>query len=333
MANSEELFGRSFRVTLQDKEFGSFDVPRPLSFSFSVQRDKTITPNNCNLLFYNLSEDTREHLAQLSGGFGQGKKGKAPVLGKKKKPKKGVAFAPQTDGVTVRLEAGYGENVGQLFFGVLRRVSSWQQGEHWLTQISGGDAERSITTAQISKSYVKGTPITSIVRELVATMGVGEGTLTNTLRALEVGGFLAGGSKLEKGLTFHGDSATALEQLMRSCGFEWSIQDGAFYAGPAGSATVPGTGPLFTVGTGLLGTPHLDKDGQVVGKALLTADLIPGRVFRVESSRVNGSFVCSKTQHKGDTYGGEWTVEFTGKPPEKGSPAALLAASRGDTGF
>jgi hypothetical protein len=335
---SDTLFGRSFRVTLQDKEFGSLDVVRPLTFSFSVQRDKTITPNNVNMLFTNLSADTRQHLEQLSGGFGQGTgaatKNKLTSNSLVKKPtahkttKRGVAQADQAFGVTVRLEAGYGEHIGQIFFGVLRKVSSWRQGETWLTQISGGDAEHSISTARISKTFVKGTPLASVLRELVGTLpGVGEGGLSNTLQALQAGGFLAGGSTLQKALTFHGDSATALTQFLRSCGMTWSIQDGAFYAGPDGVATVPGQGPLLTPDTGLVDEPQIDKNGFVVGKALLNPDLIPGRVFRIECSRVTGNFLAEKTQHRGDSTGEPWFVEFVGRPPAKGSAAAAAAGA------
>ncbi|MES2384538.1 MAG: hypothetical protein V4593_08310 [Pseudomonadota bacterium] len=336
----DTLFRRAFRLTVADKQFGSFDDTRPLSFQFGVQRDRTLTPNNANVLIYNLSADTRAHLEELSGGFGQGS-GKLPrhklssvVKKKPTKTKAGVAFAPaNADGVPVRIEAGYGAHIGQIFFGVLRKVSSWKQGTDWITQISGGDAEHSITTAKISQTFVKGTPITSVVRALVTTLGVGKGGLDTTLNALEVTGLLTAGRTLSKALTMHGDSATELEQLMRSCGFEWHISDGAFYAGPSGTPTFPGEGPLLTPETGLLDTPQIDKNGKLVGRALLNADLLPGRVFRVESSRVTGNFLCSKTQHKGSSEGPSWEVEFVGNPPAPGSKAAILAAALGDTGF
>lgn len=344
LITSDTLFRRGFRLTVGDKQFGSVGEQRPLSFSFSVQRDKTITPNNANILLYNLSEETRAHLEELSGGFGQGtsKVGKHTL--KSTAPKKkasrgrpsakaGVAQAPQDVGVTVRLEAGYGEQLGQIFFGVLRKVSSWREGADWKTQISGGDAERSITTAKISKTFVKGTPLSTVVRELVATMGVGKGGLQNTLNALDVTGFLTGGQALQKAFTMHGDSATELEQFLRSCGLEWSIQDGAFYAGPAGTPTFPGEGPLLTPDTGLLEVPQIDKNGKISGKALLNPDLLPGRVFRIESTRVTGNFICEKTQHQGTSNGDDWTVSFIGAPPAPGSKAALLAAALGDTGF
>jgi hypothetical protein len=328
--SKDTLFRRSFRLTVGDKQFGSEDELRPLSFTFNVQRDRTLTPNNANVLIYNLSEDTRAELEQLSGGFGQGsgtvraKKLSVTNPKKPKKPKAGVAFAPQDGGVTVRIEAGYGDRVGQVFFGILRKVSSWRQGPDWLTQISGGDGERSITTAKISRTFPKGTPLTSVVKALVTTLGVGEGGLKNTLAALEVGGFLAGGRTLPKAITMHGDSATNLEQLMRSVGMGWSVQDGAFYAGPVGTATVPGTGPLLTPETGLIDTPQIDKFGKVTGKSLLNADLLPGRVFRVESTRVTGNFIVEKTQHTGSSNGQDWYVSWVGTPPAAGSRAASL---------
>lgn len=336
----DALFRRSFRLTIGSKQFGSVEAERPLTFSFNVQRDRTITPNNANVLLYNLSDETRRELEELSGGFGQGtgKQARHKLSSTtKKKPKKtpaGVAFAPtDVPGVPVRIEVGYGEHLGQIFFGVLRKVSSWKQGSEWLTQISGGDGEHSITTAKISQSFVKGTPITSVVRALVGTLGVGEGGLSNTLRALEVAGLLTGGNVLQKALTLHGDSATELEQLMRSCGFEWSIADGNFIAGPSGQAMLPGTGPLLTPDTGLIDTPQIDKNGKLIGKALLNPDLLPGRSFRVESSRVTGTFLCSKTQHSGTSTDTPWEVQFVGAQPARGSKAAILAEALGDTGF
>jgi hypothetical protein len=339
----DTLVRRSFRLTVGSKQFGSDSDVRPLSFTFNVQRDKTLTPNNANILLYNLSPETRAELEELSGGFGQGTarapKRKLGSTRKKKssavnKPKVSVPQAPAGfPGVVVRLEVGYQEKLGQIFFGVLRKVSSWKQGADWLTQISGGDSEHSITTAKISKTFVKGTPVTAVVRELVTTLGVGKGGLDNTLAALGATGLLTGGVTLQQALTLHGDSATALEQLMRSCGFEWQLADGNFYAAPKGTPMLPGEGPLLTPETGLLDTPQIDKQGRVIGKALLNPDLLPGRVFRVESTRVTGTFLCEKTQHSGTSDSELWEVQFVGRAPDPGSKAARLAEALGDTGF
>ncbi len=341
--SDQALFRRAFRLTLGSKQFGSDSDPRPLSFSFNVQRDKSLTPNNANILLYNLSEATRLELEELSGGFGQGS-AKAPTrkLGSTRKkstrgtnkPTASVAQAPADfPGVALRLEVGYQEHLDQIFFGVLRKVSSWKDGTEWITQISGGDGEHSITTAKISKTYVKGTPVTTVVRDLVGTLGIGKGGLDNTLNALAVTGLLTGGTTLQTSLTMHGDSATNLEQLMRSCGFEWQIADGNFYAMPKGTPMMPGEGPLLTPETGLLDTPQIDKQGRVIGKCLLNPDLLPGRTFRVESSRVTGTYLCEKTQHAGTSDSEQWECQFVGRAPDPGSKAARIAEALGDTGF
>lgn len=299
---SDTLFRRSFRLNVGGTEFSSVDVQRPLAFSFSVARDKTINPNTAKILIYNLGETTRDRLAQQAS----------------------------QDGVTVRLEAGYGDNIGTLFFGVLLKVQSWRQGPTWHTEISGSDKqtknkkketdeEPSLLTAKISQTFSAGTPISDVVKALVTALGVEPGSLNNTLTALRVGGFLAGGDALPKAWTAHGDAATILEQVLKSAGFEWSIQDGLFLAGPKGQATLPGTGPELSPQTGLIGTPHLDKKGRVVGKALLYADLLPGRVFRVRWSQLSGDFICEKTVHQGQSDGDNWEVSFLGAPPAKES--------------
>ena len=292
-----ELFHRSFRVSVGDVQFSSENVLRPLGLSFSVQRDDTPTPNNVNLLVYNLSEERRQALAEVGG----------------------------KEGVTVRLEAGYGEDLGQLFFGVLRKVQSWREGPTWHTQLSGGDKEKDLVLSRFNRTFKKGTPVSKVVEALVGTFDVDKGNLTDVASKLSLEGFLEGRSTLPKAMSFRGDTATILENILRSCGYRWSIQDGAFRAAKLGHPSVPGEGPLLTPRTGLLDTPTLDKDGKILGKALLNADLIPGKVFRVESSRVTGTFLCEKTVHKGETDGGAWEVSFRGRKPAKGSPASGVA--------
>lgn len=288
-----ELFRRSFRVTVGSKQFGSDGEVRPLSFSFSVERDTTRVPNNAVVTLWNLNEDTRAELEERSTAPG---------------------------GVPVRVEAGYGgtDGIGQIFLGGLRRVSSWRDGPDWITEISGGDGEKEITTARVSKTFKSGTPVSAVLRDLVAALGTDAGNLSS----LAATGFNAGGTTLQKALSVRGDAAQALEQFCRSLGVRWSIQDGVFFAAKVGEGFAPGKGPLLTPETGLLEAPGVDKDGKISGVCLLNQDLLPGRVFRVESSRISGNFIAEQTHHYGSSNGPEWFTEFVGAPPAKGSRAA-----------
>ena len=302
---NDTLFRRSFRVAVGNKLFESINGDRSLSVSFHVQRDASITPNVVNLQVLNLSDATRSELSEMAAGAG----------------------------VPVRLDAGYQEQLGTIFFGAMRRLASWRDGTEWITHLSGDDKGDELITAKISRTFVAGTKVSEVVRVLVTALGVDRGALDNTLRALDLSGLLTGGNVLPRPLTLHGDAATALDQLMRSCGLYWSIADGAFVAGSVGQPALPGQGPLITPDTGLVDTPHFNSKGALVGRALLNPDLLPGRVFRVQSTRVTGTFLCSKTIHRGDSFGRDWYVDFIGTPPAAHSKAALLATALGDTGF
>jgi hypothetical protein len=287
----QQLFKRAFRVTVGDKQFGSVDEVRPLSFSFSVERDNTRRPNCAKVTLWNLNADTRATLEELSGSEG---------------------------GVAVRIEAGYGDRISQIFFGGLRRVASWREGADWITEVSGGDGEKELKTAKVSRTFAKGTPVAAVLKELVGALGVdpgGLGSLAGT-------GFDAGGTMLTKAITMHGDAATELEAFCASLGLRWSVQDGAFFAARVGEPSIPGEGPVFSAESGLLETPSVDKDGKVSGMSLLDGDLLPGRVVRVESTRITGNFLCERTHHYGESNGDAWYVEWTGAPPAKGSRAA-----------
>lgn len=286
-----ELFRRSFRVTVGSKQFGSANELRPLRFAFSVERDHTKVPNNASVTLWGLNDDTRAELEERSATPG---------------------------GVPVRVEVGYGTDLGQIFLGGLRRVASWRDAPGWVTEVSGGDGEHEIVTAKVSQTFKAGTPVSSVLAALVKALGTGVGNLSS----LSATGFDAGGTTLQKDLAMRGDAAQALEQFCRSLGIRWSIQDGVFFAAKVGDAFAPGKGPLLTPGTGLLETPGVDKDGKVSGLCLMNTDLLPGRVFRVESDRITGNFVAEQTHHFGESSGQEWYTEFVGTPPAKGSKAA-----------
>jgi hypothetical protein len=289
---AQELFRRSFRVTVGTKQFGSVDSERPISFSFSVDRDTTAVPNSANVTLWNLAADTRAELEGLA--------------------------TSSPGGVPVRVEAGYGDRIGQVFFGGLRRVASWREGPDWVTELAGGDGEKQIVSARINRTFVKGTPVTAVLRALVTQLGVDPGGLS----ALSSRGFVAGGTTLPRAFSARGDAAQALEGFCRGLGLRWSVQDGAFFAAPDGEPFASSQGPVFSAETGLIETPTVDKDGKVNGMSLLNSDLIPGRVFRVESSRITGNFVCTAVHSYGESNGPTWYSEFEGTPPAKGSRAA-----------
>jgi hypothetical protein len=258
-----------------------------LRISFAVQRDDKRTPNNAEIRIYNLNPAAAQALAHA-------------------------------DAVSVSLEAGYVDDVGQIFLGDLRSCKTRREGADLVTTISGGDGEASLRTARINRTFPAGTPVSTVLKGLADALGVGKGN------AAAAGTALTG--RLSKARTLSGLVFDELEAFCRTQGLRWSVQDSALQIRTEGQPVLPSTGPLLRRDSGLIGEPEVEKNasvsrrepkakGTVVsGTCLLRPDLIPGVAFRVESTSFSGNLVCIQTTHTGDTHADDWYVNWVGKP-------------------
>jgi hypothetical protein len=259
------------------------DSNQALRIEFSVERDKSGAPNNVEIKIYNLSEDTRRKL------------------------EKG-------ENISVRLEAGYEEDIGQIFFGVLRSAESYRESGEWITRVTAGD-EPPIRQRRFNKHYAKGTLIVKILEDLITTAGIKAGNVDSSTDIITF--TTRTSASIERGLHLQGYVTDVLAAFARSCGFSWSIQDGAILLVGGDLPPDPRIGPRLTPETGLVGLPSVDtKTKNVTGTCLLTPRLLPGLAFRVEASTVNGRFLCVATNHRGDSHSageGAWVTEFQGE--------------------
>jgi hypothetical protein len=293
-----ELFGRAFRLIVGTTEIDArADANLGLRFAFAVNRDDKRTPNNVEVKVWNLSPSVRESLA------------KAEV-------------------VPVSLEAGYVDDVGQIFLGDLRSARSCREGADFVTTICGGDGESKIRTARINRTFPAGTPVATVLKALASALGVGPGNSARAAAALS--------GKLSKARTISGLCYDELEAFCRTQGLRWSVQDSALQIRVEGQPVLPTTGPLLRNDSGLIGDVEVEKNatvsrfsssvsaaklgakgskGTIVsGRCLLRPDLIPGVAFRVESPNFSGNLVCLQTNHSGDSWGQEWYCDWVGKP-------------------
>lgn len=268
-------FGRTLIVNVAGKQFKSAIGVQSLRVAFSVERDKTKWPNNAAVAIYNLAESTRSDLAD---------QGSASVI----------------------LEAGYDTDVTQIFNGILRKIESVKEGADWITTLSSGDGEDALVNTHISRSFAIGTPYLSIVAALAGDLGLGVGNLALFAASLGV-------RVLETALTLDGPVQDVLDDFCTSTGFSFSVQDGVLQFSPNGLPTTPIPAALLSDPTGLI-TARLDQKGQVSGRALLNADIIPGSLVAIASTRIQGAFVMNKTVHSGDSTAQDWYVDFTGAP-------------------
>lgn len=285
---------RAYRLTVGNILIDASDgiTPNDLRVAFRVERDTKKVPNDVRVVVYNLNEGNREGLTQLQN-------------------------------VSVHLEAGYvDDGIGTLFLGDLRSARTTKQGPDYVTTVDGGDGENGVRVGSFNRSFVAGTPIGSVIRELAESLGLGLGNAGDFANAQ----LTNGSATLKRPLTVSGPVYYSLDKVCNSCGLSWSIQDSAVQINELDRPLGAEEGPLVTPTSGLIGVPEIEiatkaaegvTKGQTVVSAvsLLRTDIIPGRALRVESQAFTGDLVCRSVVHEGDSHAERtWVTSFTGVP-------------------
>ena len=276
-----EIFGRDSRIVIGTLELVGFAA------RFSIHKDDTRDPNTCELEIDNLNPDQRAQIAELN-------------------PKKG-----DSKGIPCKIEAGYDSLGGPqlLWLGDLRTSLSVRKGPTWSTKVGSGDGEAAVSRSRIQKSFGPRTPVSTVVRALVDSLGIGTGNLPKVLGQLRAGNV---GSLALDGAVLSGPTAYHLDNWTRSAGMSWSIQDGAIQFliddKPLGDRVVK-----LSPETGLVGTPTVNAEGELSATSFIIPGVHVGAVIVVESSSVEGAFQITKTDYTGDTYGPQWHIGITAK--------------------
>lgn len=265
------LWRRQYTVTVDTIRTSELDV------QFGASKTLAKEANTCDLIVYNLNEDHRRELGMLTGG------------------------------PAVTIEAGYVENIGQIYAGQLREVTSYQRGPDWITELHSGDQEERLAKARINRSYSAGTRVDVVVKDLAESMKVGLG---NSIKAALTGNLRDAGREFLKGVTFSGSNTRELDRMLKSIGKEWSIQDGELQVVDTGYA-LPGPTIRLDPKSGLIGSPTLGSDYVLKARSLMNHSIVPGRAVEVESKEVTKAlYRVERCDYAGDTFGTDWYVDF-----------------------
>ena len=289
-ARANANFGRLCEVNVGGLRVESLRV------GFTIDKTTKREPNTAEIAVYNLS---RAHREALETGYG-----KLRVPGTKLKA------------IPVRVAAGYeGSGMSLLFYGQLREVFSRPESDgSWVTVLRSGDGDRAIR-ARATYGFRPGVSITRVVETLTSEMGIGLGNAAKQLTSAQLGQV---GAVIGRGATFEGAAPEQLDAVLRSAGYEWSIQDNALQVTPIGKS-LDTQGVLLSPQTGLVDVPTTDEKGNLQARALLMPGLVPGRRIKVRSRILSGVWRLEKVRYVGDTYGQDWTAELEGRPsPEVG---------------
>jgi hypothetical protein len=275
---SFRLWDRAYKLQVGEVVIDS-SAGETIDIEFSATRTTKREPNTLELSIFNLSENTRRKLQE-------------------------------SEDSTARLEAGYAERSGVLFFGNIRSVLSNKEGPDWVTSIECGDGEKATQFDRVNKSFASGTEVSKVIKELAAAMPeIGIGNLTE----MSNGATLPGGdTAFVNGVTVSGSAARELDKIVKSAGLEWSIQAGVFQLLKPGES-LEDFAVVLTPETGLIGSPTVGSDGVISLTALLNSDIVPGRQLQVESVVLSGNYKAIRCDYAGSTTSGSWYVNVEAK--------------------
>lgn len=285
-----QLFDRDIEVNIGGLLLASHDTSGAdqavLRIVFDIVKTGTSKPpNKARLEIYNLSEDSRSKIQE-----------------QKRLP--------------VSIKAGYRGNIAQLFIGDMRfgnssKVGSSKEGADWVTTIEAGDGAKEFKSKRISQSLAPGTKVTDALKKAAEALGVGTGNLDKVIAA---GSKRAGLSEYTNGTVLSGKASDSVDNIVKSMGLEWSIQDGQLQILEP-KQTTQDTAVVLESGTGLVGSPAAGDKGIVKATSLLQPDIFPGRKIQLKSFAFEGTFFkATKVRHTGDTWGTKWFTEMELKP-------------------
>jgi hypothetical protein len=265
-----ELFGRRAVLTV-----GTVQIDG-LRIEFKIAQSDKPEPNGSEIRVYNLSETTRGQI--------------------------------QDQTLPVTLEAGYGDDISQIFAGDIRKdgVSISRMGPDWVTTLKSLDGGEAYANSRIQESFAAGTKLTPVLKKLAQSAGVGLGNALKKISNGDVSGAL---TEFTDGVTLSGRSSKEMERMFRSSGYDYSVQDGQLQVTSIGGATDQ-TAILLSADTGLIGSPEPGAKGLTKIKSLLQPIIRPRRKVRLETELLSGFYVVRRVMHTGDTHGEPWFSEM-----------------------
>lgn len=278
---SYPLFGRSYKlsVTASMDVLGDaiIDIEK-LDIRFNIKRTLTKEANTGEITVYNLSEGSRGDISSIKSA-------------------------------AVVLEAGYEGARKIIFAGDVREINSERDEADWLTTFRAGDGKKKLKKKRIEKSIRGPVLLSTVLREFASSIGFPLSHGSEILLADPTLKLEFANNTLLYGYKASGKAAKVLDTLLESTGLEWSIQNGEMQILTRGKPISPEV-IVLTPESGLLESPKISGDKILTCKSLLIPEIAPGRLIRVKSAFVDGSFRVQTAKYTGSTFGNEWYIEM-----------------------
>jgi len=226
----------------------------------------------------------------------------------------------------IELYAGYVDSMPLIFKGQLRTVSHLLVGVDWITTIYAADGALALENAKINKTYPAGTTqetlVDSLIGELSSVGGIAKGKLEGIKECITKK------KSLLKSMIMSGGVKEWLDELSKTCGFDYSVNDGVIDTNTKDKPL--NDEPMFLISqkTGMIGSPEITEVGASVSVYLkgdlklarrfkinaISATLnIGNQYFRKVKKSVNDNpYMIQQIKHLGDSHENDWKTELTG---------------------
>jgi hypothetical protein len=236
-------------------------------------------------------------------------------------PKHALAFDEEYTDVTFK--AGYADSIKVLFDGNIQYSSNYRDKTEWVTEVVCGDGDEFFRKAYVNKTYSAGTTDENIVDDIRQQFGAklrkGVMQLTNLVGSL-------------RGRTFSKSAQESLDEIARTNGCNWSIQDGELQMVRADAMINPDSAVVLTPDTGLLEAAERTDKG-ITARAFLNPAIQVNTAVKLDNSAMktqsrnkksitkkqrgrvvdlnpDGIYKVFKVRHSGDTRATDWMTEI-----------------------
>lgn len=271
------------------------------NIEFSLKKDNSKEPNKGYVTVYNLSDETVNYLD-----------------------------ANQREAVSVVLEAGFDGHNQIVFSGTVEFIQDSWDGNTRKTKMIFGDATNNILTSKSSRSYRKGTPVDTVLNDLIGDLKLPKGRVVKF-----------GDQTLQQSMAFSGNTASNLNKLAANTGSTFSVQDGAVYwtkqgkrfntlvfeisaeSGMHDSPTPQNPEPAkrrlekkanskkkSKKPEGPRSSGEIKEDAGLVVVTELNGAILPESTILLKSLKYNGYYKVVYLEHKGELEGGDWITEL-----------------------
>lgn len=289
-----QLFQRSASIIVGDIKINTgidFGGKRTLRVQFVVKKSLTKNANSCEIKIYNLNQDSRGKLDELS------------------------------EDVPASVSAGYAKGLNEIFVGDRGIVSSYNNSMNaeWITYVTLGDAATKIRKKRSKVTEIGRTEITSVIQKMIDDIDLAPGNVVEKIKEKLTGE----NAFFNNGYSFSGKSMDGISEIAAKAGLQVSVQNGVLQAlGTSDTNFGQSEAQVFTPESGLVGSPETGDEGYISIKVLLNGEIKPGDLYFLQSATATkfqkkSPFKAVSVSHTGDTYGLNWYTEIEGLPLEQ----------------